>query len=319
MAVYKGNEMLSKSFIDKVVSLSSSGRVFENALLSEYTSFRTGGPADCLVRVKDIDEIKRLVMLARNEKVPYYILGNGTNMLISDDGFRGLIISLKDMENNISISELSDKETFEVSVWAGCSLARLSSEAANRGLAGLEFAAGIPGSVGGAVVMNAGAYGGEIKDVFDFADVLDEEGNQLRLGKDELKFGYRRSIIQEKNYIVLAVSFILKRGDEKAIKSEIKELNERRREKQPLEYPSAGSTFKRPEGLFAGKLIEDAGLKGFSVGDASVSEKHCGFVINKGKATSADIFELISSVIEKVYDKTGVVLEPEIKLLGFDE
>ena len=147
---------------------------------------------------------------------------------------------------------------------------------------------------------------------------MDKETYTL-LENDELKFGYRKSIIQEKQYIVLAVSFILKKGDEKTIKAEIRELNERRRDKQPLEYPSAGSTFKRPEGLFAGKLIEDTGLKGFSVGDAAVSEKHCGFVINKGKATSADIYELISQVIEKVYDKTGVVLEPEIKLLGFDE
>ena len=310
---------MKREFIERVIRLTSSVQVLEKASLAEYTSFRTGGPADCLVRPKDGDEVRELVLLAKRENVPYYVLGNGTNMLISDDGYRGMIITLKDMDNNISISALPDGESFSVSVSAGCSLARLAMEAASNGLTGLEFAAGIPGSVGGAVVMNAGAYGGEIKDVFDFADVLDEDGNVVRLLNKELQFGYRRSIIQEKQYIVLAVSFILKRGDANSIKSEIRELNERRREKQPLEYPSAGSTFKRPEGLFAGRLIEDAGLKGFTKGGASVSEKHCGFIINRGNATSADIYELISVVIEKVYEKTGVVLEPEIKILGFDE
>ena len=310
---------MDNNIIEKIKKTVSSSRVFENVALSEYTSFKTGGPADIVVRPKDALEVKKIVALARDEKVPYYILGNGTNMLISDDGFRGIIISLKEMDNSIQVTPLNDGESYSVLTSAGCTLARLSNEAASKGLAGLEFAAGIPGSVGGAVVMNAGAYGGEIKDVFEWADILDENGDIIRLKNDELKFGYRKSIIQEKQYIVLAVSFILKKGDEKTIKAEIRELNERRRDKQPLEYPSAGSTFKRPEGLFAGKLIEDTGLKGFSVGDAAVSEKHCGFVINKGKATSADIYELISQVIEKVYDKTGVVLEPEIKLLGFDE
>ena len=310
---------MDNNIIEKIKKTVSSSRVFENVALSEYTSFKTGGPADIVVRPKDAQEVKKIVALARDEKVPYYILGNGTNMLISDDGFRGIIISLKEMDNSIQVTPLNDGESYSVLTSAGCTLARLSNEAASKGLAGLEFAAGIPGSVGGAVVMNAGAYGGEIKDVFEWADILDENGDIIRLKNNELKFGYRKSIIQEKQYIVLAVSFILKKGDEKTIKAEIRELNERRRDKQPLEYPSAGSTFKRPEGLFAGKLIEDTGLKGFSVGDAAVSEKHCGFVINKGKATSADIYELISQVIEKVYDKTGVVLEPEIKLLGFDE
>ena len=308
-----------EKFIGKIRELIPESRIFLDASLSEYTSFKTGGPAECLVRVKDADEIKNLVSLAKNEDIPFYILGNGTNMLISDDGFKGMVISLKEMDPNINIFALKDGDTYSVSASAGCTLARLSSEAASNSLQGLEFAAGIPGSVGGAVVMNAGAYGGEIKDVLEFADVLDTNGDILRLSNEELKFAYRSSIIQEKQYIVLAASFILKKGDEKAIKAEIKELNERRREKQPLEYASAGSTFKRPEGLFAGKLIEDAGLKGLSVGDAAVSEKHCGFVINKGKATSADIYELISEVIEKVYEKSGVVLEPEIKLLGFEE
>lgn len=310
---------MDKKILQRLREICPANHVFEKAKLSEYTSFKTGGPASVLVRPTNVEELKNIIGFVRSEAVPYYIIGNGTNMLISDEGFKGVIVVLKDMSGDIVFSKTEDPELVAVSTSAGCTLARFASEAASKGLSGMEFAAGIPGSVGGAVVMNAGAYGGEIKDILDFADVLDENGDVLRLSNSDLRFGYRKSIIQEKNLIVLSVSFILKRGDEKSIKAEIKELNERRREKQPLEFPSAGSTFKRPEGLFAGKLIEDAGLKGFSVGDAKVSEKHCGFVINSGKARSSDIYELISQVIERVYEKSGVVLEPEIKLLGFEE
>ena len=310
---------MDKKLVEKISQCVLRNEVYEQVPLSGYTSFKTGGPADCLVRPSSIEEVQNLIRLAKKESIPYYILGNGTNMLVSDDGFKGLIIALKDLNTDIVFSDTNENDKTAVCASSGCTLARLASEAASKSLSGLEFAAGIPGSVGGAVVMNAGAYGGEIKDVLEFADVLDENGDLIRLYNKDLEFGYRKSIIQEKNYVVVSVSFILTKGDEKAIKAEIKELNERRREKQPLDFPSAGSTFKRPTGLFAGKLIEDAGLKGFKVGDAQVSEKHCGFVVNTGKASSADIYELISKVIEKVYDETGVVLEPEIKLLGFEE
>lgn len=310
---------MDKKIINDIKKLCGEDKVFENVKLSEYTSFKTGGPADCLVRPVTIDELKKVTDYVRKNNIPYYVIGNGTNMLAADEGFRGVIIVLKDMSGEISFSDTQDDDTVAVTAYAGCTLARLSAEAASKGLAGTEFASGIPGSIGGAVVMNAGAYGGEIKDILDYADVLDESGNILRLKNEDLGFGYRKSIIQEKNYIVLMVSFLLKRGDEKTIKAEMRELNERRREKQPLEYPSAGSTFKRPEGLFAGKLIEDSGLKGYRVGDAQVSEKHCGFVVNRGKATSSDIYKLIGDVIGIVYEKTGVQLDPEIKLLGFEE
>jgi len=310
---------LDKKIINDIKKLCGEDKVFENVKLSEYTSFKTGGPADCLVRPVTIDELKKVTDYVRKNNIPYYVIGNGTNMLAADEGFRGVIIALKDMSGEISFSDTQDDDTVAVTAYAGCTLARLSAEAASKGLAGTEFASGIPGSIGGAVVMNAGAYGGEIKDILEYADVLDESGNILRLKNEDLGFGYRKSIIQEKNYIVLMVSFLLKRGDEKTIKAEMRELNERRREKQPLEYPSAGSTFKRPEGLFAGKLIEDSGLKGYRVGDAQVSEKHCGFVVNRGKATSSDIYKLIGDVIGIVYEKTGVQLDPEIKLLGFEE
>ncbi|MBR4815834.1 MAG: UDP-N-acetylmuramate dehydrogenase [Lachnospiraceae bacterium] len=310
---------MDKKIINDIKKLCGEDKVFENVKLSEYTSFKTGGPADCLVRPVTIDELKKVTDYVRKNNIPYYVIGNGTNMLAADEGFRGVIIALKDMSGEISFSDTQDDDTVAVTAYAGCTLARLSAEAASKGLAGTEFASGIPGSIGGAVVMNAGAYGGEIKDILEYADVLDESGNILRLKNEDLGFGYRKSIIQEKNYIVLMVSFLLKRGDEKTIKAEMRELNERRREKQPLEYPSAGSTFKRPEGLFAGKLIEDSGLKGYRVGDAQVSEKHCGFVVNRGKATSSDIYKLIGDVIGIVYEKTGVQLDPEIKLLGFEE
>lgn len=294
-------------------------RIFPDALLAEYTSFKIGGKADLVVNPESPEEIGRCLKLVKAENIPYYILGNGTNMLVSDSGFRGVIILIRDRQPELTFGNTENPETVTVGVSAGCSLAKLANDAASRGLSGLEFAAGIPGSVGGAVVMNAGAYGGEIKDVLDFVDVMDEDGSILRLSNEQCRFSYRMSIIQERNYIVLYASFILKKGDAEKIKAEIKELNERRREKQPLELPSAGSTFKRPEGHFAGKLIEDAGLRGYTVGSARVSDKHCGFVVNTGNATAAQVYQLISDVIEKVYDNSGVVLEPEVRLLGFEE
>lgn len=296
-------------FIDK-------DRVLKNAPLKEYTSFKVGGPADYMVQTCNSDEISRIIALAAQEEIPCYMLGNGTNMLVSDNGFRGIVILMKDRDGKALYE--TDGDEMLVTVSAGYLLSKIANETAAKGYSGMEFAAGIPGSVGGAVVMNAGAYGGEIKDIIRYATVMDYEGNVKKLTAEELELGYRKSIIQKKNLIVLDACFVLKKGDENAIKAEIKELNERRREKQPLEFPSAGSTFKRPEGYFAGKLIEDAGLRGYSVGDAQVSEKHCGFVINRGRATATDIYNLIRDVIEKVYDRFGVELEPEVKLLGFD-
>ena len=292
-------------------------RVQINVPLKEYTSFKVGGPADYMVQTGNRDEIEKIITIAKQENVPYYVLGNGTNMLVSDDGFRGIIILMKDKDSKPQFKE-NDSEV-SVIVSAGYLLSKIANEAASKGYSGLEFASGIPGSVGGAVVMNAGAYGGELKDVLEYATVMDEEGNVSKMNPTELQMGYRSSIIQKKGLIVLDTCFSLKKGDESKIKAEIRELNERRRDKQPLEFPSAGSTFKRPAGYFAGKLIEDSGLKGYSVGDAQVSEKHCGFVINKGKATAGDIYRLIADVIGKVYESFGVELEPEVRLLGFDE
>ena len=302
-------------FLQKLEEILPKDKILVNEPLSKHTGFRTGGAADYFVTVEDIDSIKKIITLAISEKITYYIIGNGSNLLVSDNGFRGIMIRLK-TEPELEFEDFGDDHV-QVRAGAGCSLAKLANECAARGLKGLEFAAGIPGTVGGAVVMNAGAYGGEIKDFLVSADIMDRIGNLNVLYKDQLRMGYRTSILQEINNIVLDAVFVLPRGNADESRQLISELAAKRREKQPLEYPSVGSTFKRPQGNFAGKLIEDAGLKGYSTGDAQVSEKHAGFIINKGEASSADIYSLILEVQRRVYDKSGIVLEPEVKLLGF--
>ena len=291
-------------------------KVLKDEPMSKHTGFKTGGPADYFVTVSDSELLKKIITLAIKKEITYYIIGNGSNMLVSDAGFRGLIIRLKTEREPEFGPETGTGETI-VTAYAGCSLARLAAECTARGLRGLEFAAGIPGTVGGAVVMNAGAYGGEIKDRIISAQLLDSDGNSLELDRDGLELGYRTSIIRKKNYIVVSARFSLPQGDPEEGRQLIAELAAKRRDKQPLEYPSAGSTFKRPEGYFAGKLIEDAGLKGFSIGDARVSEKHAGFIINTGNASSGDIHALICEVQRRVFESFGVRLEPEVILLGF--
>lgn len=301
------------------------GHVVRNASLSGYTSFKAGGPADHIVSPQSEEELAKVIRLLCRSKTPFYILGNGSNVLFSDEGFRGVVILIKDAGAEVSFTESHKKcssdepaseDTVTVRVSAGCPFIKLAMDASRYGLTGLEFASGIPGTVGGAVVMNAGAYGGETRDCIVSAKVMNYRGQIYRLTRDELKLGYRTSIIQKKNLIVLEAEFALKKGDRETIMATVAELNAKRREKQPLEYPSAGSTFKRPTGYFAGKLIEDAGLRGFSVGDACVSEKHCGFVVNKGSASSKDISDLITAVTDKVYKVSGVKLEPEVRFPG---
>ncbi len=242
--------------------------------------------------------------------LPYYILGKGSNVLFADEGYPGVIIEIgAGMEKVERIGDTG------IRAQAGVSLSALAAFAAREGLSGLEFAGGIPGTLGGAVTMNAGAYGGEMKDVIVSAKVMDEEGAVKVLSCGELELGYRTSIVQKKQLVVLEAEFLLNPGTTEEIQNTMKELNAKRREKQPLEYPSAGSTFKRPEGYFAGKLIEDAGLRGYRVGDAQVSEKHCGFVVNRGKATCAEVLQLIEEVQKKVKEQFGVQLEPEVRII----
>lgn len=278
--------------------------------MKQHTTFRTGGPAAYFASPSCTEELSAIIKLCRQEHMPYYILGNGSNLLISDKGYEGVIISMEEGFSHIQ------NEGARIRAGAGALLSRIARQALACSLTGFEFAAGIPGSLGGAVVMNAGAYGGEMKQVLVSARVLTREGEIRTIPAKELELGYRTSSIQKEEYIVLSALLQLEQGERAHIQARMEELAERRKEKQPLEYPSAGSTFKRPEGWFAGKLIEDAGLRGFSVGGAQVSEKHCGFIINRGDATSSDIIELCRQVRDKVKAQFGVELEMEIKRLG---
>ncbi len=288
-----------------------------NEPMKAHTTFKIGGPADYFVTPTNMEQLDKLIKLFNDHGIDFYIVGNGSNLLVSDEGYRGAIIQIYDKFSGYELMETADKQKVKVKAMAGMSLVKLGREMAEAGLTGFEFASGIPGSIGGAVVMNAGAYGGELKDVIISATVMDRTGKKFILSKEELELGYRTSVVAKKNYIVTEVLLEFEKGDKELIKKQISELSGRRRDKQPLEYPSAGSTFKRPEGYFAGKLIEDAGLKGFSVGGAKVSEKHAGFVVNAGKATAKDVVELTDTVAEKVMEQFGVRLELEVKKLGF--
>lgn len=300
---------MNDQFLTELQNVMGGSGIFMEEPMKKHTTFRVGGPADVLVQ-PDETALAAILALCRQYHVSYSFIGNGSNLLVGDKGIRGVVIEMTDPMGNIEV------QGTRITAQAGAMLSKIANTAASNGLGGMEFAAGIPGSVGGAVVMNAGAYGGEMKDIIEKVYVLDENGAQLELDRDALDLGYRHSCIPEKKYIVTKVVLELVPRNEAEIRSEMKELNEKRAEKQPLQYPSAGSTFKRPEGYFAGKLIMDAGLRGYQVGGAQVSEKHCGFVINKGDATAADICQLMRDVSDKVQAQFGVVLEPEVKMIG---
>lgn len=294
--------------LEQIVGVES---IKTNEPMSKHTTFRIGGEADYFVMPKTSEQIKELLLFCKKAGINYYLIGNGSNLLVGDKGFRGLIIQI-----DKAFDEITWIDENTVKAQAGVMLSRLASEIANRSLTGFEFASGIPGTLGGAVYMNAGAYGGEIKDCIVSALVLDEENQMKTLAKEELELSYRSSIVQKKDYVVLEAVFQFEKGDKDAIFAKMAELNEQRREKQPLNYPSAGSTFKRPEGHFAGKLIMDAGLGGFKTGAAMVSEKHCGFVVNTGGATASDVRKLMEDVDRIVFEQFGVHLEPEVRFLG---
>lgn len=301
--------MINREFYDKLAEIVSSENILKNEPMSKHTTFRIGGNADVFVSPK-ISQVEDIIALAKAYDVPVTIIGNGSNLLVGDKGIRGLVLSFGKEAEDIQL----DGRCMIVS--AGTILAKAAAEAAKNSLTGLEFAAGIPGTLGGAIVMNAGAYGGEMKDVVISAKVLTPQGEIKELSNEELDLSYRHSCIPEKNYIVLEATMELTPGDETAIRERMADFKNRRVDKQPLEYPSAGSTFKRPEGHFAGKLIQDADLRGYQVGGAQVSEKHCGFVINAGDATAKDVLQLIEDVKRIVWDKFQVELEPEVKMIG---
>jgi len=278
--------------------------------MSRHTTFRVGGEAECMAVVETKEELSQLVSYLGRIEQDYFVLGNGSNLLVGDKGYRGIILKLGPRLSAVGV------EKNHIAAGAGVLLSRVAAVARDAGLSGLEFAAGIPGSMGGAIVMNAGAYGGEMKQVVQMVRVMDKEGEILTLDNDTMEFGYRTSIIRDRPFIVLGVVLKLTPGNKEEISAKMEELMKQRKSKQPLEYPSAGSTFKRPEGYYAGKLIMDAGLRGYRIGGAQVSEKHCGFVINAGGASAADIREVIEEVQERVKDRFHVRLEPEVIFLG---
>ena len=284
--------------------------VFTKEPMSRHTTFRAGGPADFFVTPEKEGQVRKTLSLLKEAQVPRYIMGNGSNLLVGDRGYRGVILQICKKMNRIRIQDTV------IQAQAGALLSKIAAEAQAKGLTGFEFASWIPGSLGGAAMMNAGAYGGEMKQVLIQAQILNASGEIEDVLAEEMELGYRSSVFSRNGGVILSASIQLEPGDPPAIQSRMEELKFLRTSKQPLEYPSAGSTFKRPEGYFAGKLIQDAGLRGFQVGGAQVSEKHCGFVINKDQATAMDIRSLMEQVSEKVYAQFGVRLEPEVKLIG---
>ena len=301
---------MKQEIITRLEQILTKDRIRQNEPMKNHTTFRVGGPADIFL-TPSAEELPAVLSVCREEQMPVTVIGNGSNLLVGDQGIRGVVICIGFGMRGIRV----DGE--KIFLEAGVTLAAAAQQAAKAGLTGLEFASGIPGTFGGAVVMNAGAYGGEMKDVIVSVRVISEDGEILTLSKEELDLSYRHSVIPERGYLVIDGELLLTREkDPDQITERMEELKKKRIEKQPLEYPSAGSTFKRPEGYFAGKLIMDAGLRGFSVGGAAVSDKHCGFVINKGNATAADICALMDEVTRIVKEKYAVTLEPEVKKVG---
>lgn len=286
--------------------------VIENADMSKYTSFRAGGKVAALVEVENKEQLKAVLRFADEENIPHLLIGNGSNTLFKDSGYQGLVIKLGDYFNY-----LAEESDTRLRIGASMLLSTAAKMALEESLTGMEFASGIPGSIGGAIFMNAGAYGGEMKDIVASVHAVSPDGRDEKdFTNEEMQFGYRSSILQQNGWIATDVTFNLTTGNKEEIAAQMKDLNARRNAKQPVNYPSAGSTFKRPKGYFAGKLIEDAGLKGLTVGGAQVSTLHSGFVINKGGASATDILQLIALVQNTVYDKFGVMLEPEVRIIG---
>lgn len=302
--------MTDRAILEKLNTIFTSERVLTMESMAKHTTFRVGGPAQYFVSPGSVEEIRQVLKLSKEQNIPLYVVGNGSNLLVMDGGIQGIVLHLGERFREMHV------DGCRLTVQAGALLSQVARKALEQGLTGFEFAAGIPGSIGGAVVMNAGAYDGEMKQVVKKVVCMTYEGELLEFSGEEMQFSYRHSVLKDTPMIALEVTVELTPGDPEKIKIKMDELSKRRIEKQPLEYPSAGSTFKRPEGYFAGKLIMDAGFAGVRVGDAMISAKHCGFLVNAGEASARDILELISQVQKKVKGLYQVELEPEIIMLG---
>lgn len=301
---------MKQQLIDALLQQCESSKIVFDEPMSRHTTFRVGGNADCYIEVGNVNELQKIIRIIKNAQEPFEIIGNGSNLLVSDKGISGCVICFGKSFEGIEVCGNRLK------VQSGAMLSKVGKVALERELAGFEFAAGIPGSMGGGTYMNAGAYGGELKDIITAVTVVNENGQLQCYLKEELEFGYRYSNFMEKKEIVVETELQLQAGKKEQIKQKMNELMQKRREKQPLEYPSAGSTFKRPTGYYAGQLIEECGLKGYTVGGAQVSLKHSGFVVNINNATATDIYTLTEDVIKTVKEKYGVSLEREIRVLG---
>lgn len=305
--------MISKAVIQALGSFVPEEDILLQEPMQKHTTFHIGGPADCFLRIGNKEQLIRVQKYLMQVEMPFFILGNGSNLLVSDKGYRGIVLEIGPKMSRIEV------EGDVITAQAGALMSQVARAALDHGLTGLEFASGIPGTVGGGVVMNAGAYDGELSGVVAQVNVVNADGECMELENDTMEFGYRTSIIKNSPFTVTEVILKLRRGDREQIRAKMEDLAARRREKQPLEYPSAGSTFKRPKGYFAGKLIMDAGLRGFRIGGAMVSEKHCGFVINTGNAAAEDVRDVICEVRKRVKERFNVELEPEILFMGFDD
>lgn len=303
-------ELINEAVYEYISQYVDPQDILKNELMSRHTTFCVGGEAEAFLRIRNKEQLEKLIPYFKLAELPYFVLGNGSNLLVGDKGYHGIILYLGDGMDQIQV------DGNRLTVQAGCLMSRIAREACEHALTGFEFASGIPGSIGGGVVMNAGAYDGELGQIVTRVWVVNEEGEILVLNNQDMEFGYRTSVIKKRPFIVVQVEMELQPGNQEEIAAKMTELNRRRRDKQPLQYPSAGSTFKRPQGYFAGKLIMDAGLRGYSIGGACVSEKHCGFIINKNHASAADVAEVICEVQERVKEKFGVTLETEVILLG---
>ena len=301
---------LKTVFAEKLKEILKPEQFLFDAPMSEYTTFKIGGKADVLIFPSNLEEVVKVLKLIDENKIPCTLLGNGSNVLVLDNGIRGAVIKFKDEFATIRC------EGTKIIAGAGAKLKDISNFAADNALTGMEFAVGIPGSIGGAVFMNAGAYGGEMKNIISLVRGVSKNGEIKEFRSNELNLGYRHSVFQTNNYAICEIELQLENGETEEIKNKMKEFTEKRESKQPLDYPSAGSTFKRPEGYFAGTLIDKTGLKGFRVGDAMVSTKHAGFVVNAGHATAADVLNLIAEVKRRVYEAHGVTLTPEVRIIG---
>ena len=304
--------MGSDASISALKNIVSAEQIHLAEPMSAHTTFRVGGPADCLVEIRDKEELRKIRAVLQTAEIPFFVMGNGSNLLVSDEGYRGVILKVQSSMNQIRVDGNA------IIAQAGATMAAVARAALEHGLTGLEFASGIPGTIGGGITMNAGAYGGEMCQVVRSVEVIDSDGNLRILSNADMQFDYRTSAIKDKPITVTEVTLDLTPGDPVQIKALMDDLAARRRDKQPLEYPSAGSTFKRPAGNFAGKLIQDAGLRGYAIGGAQVSEKHCGFVINTqpGITTASDIMQLIRHIQKTVNDQFNIKLEPEVIFLG---